>query len=79
MIANDVSRVISKAVFPLAMFIRQIHWQQQHATVTILLALATLGSRTQRGSFLLAKDCHFCVLLEMIFKTIKYDDRKRCL
>ncbi len=76
MIANDASRVISKAVFPLAMFIRQKHRQQQHATVTIVLALATLGSQTQRGSFLLSKDCHFCVLSEMIFKTIKYDDCK---
>ena len=27
-------------------------------TVTIVLALATLGDATQIGSFLLAKDCH---------------------
>jgi hypothetical protein len=30
----------------LAMFLRQKTWQQQHATVSIVLALATLGGTT---------------------------------
>ncbi len=34
------------------MFLRQNGWQQQHTTVTIILAQTTLGSPTQIGSFL---------------------------
>jgi hypothetical protein len=40
---------------PLAMFLRQKCQLLQHPTVTLVLALATLGSMTQIGPFLLAK------------------------
>jgi hypothetical protein len=52
-----------KDMFPLAMFLRLKYQQQQHATVTIVLALATLGGATQIGSFILAKDCHVMLLM----------------
>jgi hypothetical protein len=39
-------------LFTLAKFVKQNRHQQQHATVTTVIALATLGGKTQIGSFL---------------------------
>ncbi len=52
-------------LFTLAMFVKQNHQRQQHATVTTVLALATLGGMTQIGSFL------FYVVLPKMAKASK--------
>ncbi len=49
---NGLSNLIPNGSFTLAKFVKQHCQQQQHTTVTFVLALATLGDTTQIGLFL---------------------------